>query len=1105
MQLRLTDIPKVLGVTVIYVLLAQIVHLYLMNGTIASVFRPASGLALAALLIGGRRYAWSIFAGSLLNNVMSGFLLGVAVPIALGNTLAAFIGAWLLTRNGRSEPVIDSLRNFLRLILLGGCVAGIIPALAENTALLVSGFISSGEYIYNLLHFWMGYALGVILITPLFLAWWKTRNPHEAPMARIFESILLLGMVFLAGQVIFLGWFYDSIGHVAKAYWTFLFIAWVAVRLGIRVTMVALNIIAVQALLGAYRGIGFFADDIAQSQLVSYWFYTLILSVVGMALATYFTERKLTSEALRTSVLSLQAILDNSPYIAWLKDTKGCYINVNKAYVSYVRLQDAQQVIGKTDFDLWPKELAEQYSLDDAEVMAQRQQKHIEESSLDGNKVHWVETFKTPVIDEEGHVLGTTGFARDITERKLADEALRRSEAQLRTLYDSTSDAVMLLDENGFFYCNRASLAMFGCATPDEFYTRYPADFSPLVQPCGIDSMTLANQNFAMAMEKGRCQFEWVHQRADTGQGFFTDVLLNRMELDGRMVIQATVRDITERRKAEDTLRKLSLAVEQSHSSVIITDLNANIEYVNQAFLSETGYSLGEVVGQNPRLLNSGKNPASAYREMWACLICGEVWKGELVNRRKDGSEYIVSVLISPVRHADGSITHYLGVREDISERKKREAEIVLLNQAYSLLSRANEAIVRTQDRNELFTTICSAAVASEFFRFVWIGMLDEKRSLVIPVAYAGVEEGYRDKLNIRLDDERTEKGPVSSAIRTDTHVICQDIENDPSMAPWRDEALKRGYRASGAFPISEGGIVVGVINIYAAETYFFTPDITQLMLELAADMSFALDVFAEKMRRKQAEDDLKQLNLELESRVQERTHQLEVANNELEAFSYSVSHDLRAPLRSIDGFSQILSKNYHDSLDDTGKSYLERVRRASQRMGHLIDDLLRLSQVTRNSLRREQIDLSAIAEKVVEDLRKMKPTRQVHFVLQQGLSAYADPGLLRVVMDNLLGNAYKFTGKKADAKIEFGMSDSSGENAFFIRDNGAGFNMDYAHKLFGAFQRLHGANEFEGTGIGLATVQRIIHRHHGRVWAEAKEGQGATFYFTLPQRMRET
>jgi signal transduction histidine kinase len=223
-----------------------------------------------------------------------------------------------------------------------------------------------------------------------------------------------------------------------------------------------------------------------------------------------------------------------------------------------------------------------------------------------------------------------------------------------------------------------------------------------------------------------------------------------------------------------------------------------------------------------------------------------------------------------------------------------------------------------------------------------------------------------------------------------------------------------------------------------------------------------------------------------------------EAANHELEAFSYSVAHDLRAPLRSIDGFSAALLEDCGDKLDEQGKVYLDYVRESAQQMAKLIDDLLSLSRVTRAELRRSPIDLAAIARTVLAHLQLNKPDRLVDLVIPEEMPAVGDPDLLRIVLENLLGNAWKFTGKCAQARIEFGPMSQAGSSVYFIRDNGIGFDMAYADKLFGVFQRLHSASEFEGTGIGLSIVQRIIRRHGGRVWAEGEVGRGASFYFTL-------
>jgi PAS domain S-box-containing protein len=248
----------------------------------------------------------------------------------------------------------------------------------------------------------------------------------------------------------------------------------------------------------------------------------------------------------------------------------------------------------------------------------------------------------------------------------------------------------------------------------------------------------------------------------------------------------------------------------------------------------------------------------------------------------------------------------------------------------------------------------------------------------------------------------------------------------------------------------------------------------------------------------RQARREIVRLNAELERRVAERTALLATANQELESFSYSVAHDLRAPLRSIDGFSQAVLEDYGARLDETGRAHLHRVRAGAQRMARLIDDLLGLARLARTELRWTTVDLASLARRIEAELRAAHPTGAVQLDVQDGLRAECDGDLMRIVLQNLLGNAWKFTARSAAPRVAFFATERQGEQVFAVRDNGAGFDMTYADKLFGAFQRLHTADEFEGTGIGLATVQRIIHLHGGRVWAEGAIDRGATFYFTL-------
>ena len=302
--------------------------------------------------------------------------------------------------------------------------------------------------------------------------------------------------------------------------------------------------------------------------------------------------------------------------------------------------------------------------------------------------------------------------------------------------------------------------------------------------------------------------------------------------------------------------------------------------------------------------------------------------------------------------------------------------------------------------------------------------------------------------------------------------------------------------------------MVSGEQGLFPARAVCLRLDGTRMDVEITASpvslggVAAIQVVIADVTERRRAEDEVRRLNTELEERVASRTTQLEATIKELEAFVYSVSHDLRAPLRAIDGFSQMVAEDAGEKLTAGDHEHLQRVRAAAQRMAQLIDQLLGLSRATRSELHIEELDLSALAKAVLADLAEADPERKVIAVVAPGLRATADATLLRAIFANLLGNAWKFTSKHESARIEVGAMDADGERAFYVRDDGAGFDSSCATHLFGAFQRMHAPGLFEGDGIGLATVQRLVSRHDGRVWAEAEVEKGATFYFTLPGHM---
>jgi signal transduction histidine kinase len=361
----------------------------------------------------------------------------------------------------------------------------------------------------------------------------------------------------------------------------------------------------------------------------------------------------------------------------------------------------------------------------------------------------------------------------------------------------------------------------------------------------------------------------------------------------------------------------------------------------------------------------------------------------------------------------------------------------------------------------------------------------------------ASLEGGQRAMLNI-LDDFGVERTLMAGAQRAVLNIL-----EDSVLEKAQAEAAQRSmlnilddFAAEKAQLEAFQGAMVNILDDFSQEK-------DRLEETQRAVLNILDDFESEKFKVESANHQLKQ-QMEERKRVEVQMHtvnaELLTSNKELEAFSYSVSHDLRAPLRGIDGFSLVLLEDYADKLDANGKDYLHRVRTATQRMGTLIDDMLNLARVARTEIRPERFDLGALAHMIASELQKTQPERSVTFRIADGLEAFVDSHLIRIALENLLGNAWKFTSKRATPCIEFGKTTRDGMLAYYVRDDGAGFDPAHASRLFGAFQRLHDKSEFPGTGVGLATVQRVIHRLGGRIWAESSVGTGATFYFTLSE-----
>lgn len=515
--------------------------------------------------------------------------------------------------------------------------------------------------------------------------------------------------------------------------------------------------------------------------------------------------------------------------------------------------------------------------------------------------------------------------------------------------------------------------------------------------------------------------------------------------------------DLTDRKQAETILAQAHAETDQERLrlktvlqalpvGVFIADANGRMIEMNDQVTTiwgEAPYStnIDEYAVYKARWADTGEMITADTWALARALRNGEVSVGEVVHiERFDGKRGTILNSAAPIYDSNGALLGAVVVLMDITERVRIEEALQLSEERFRIALKNSPVTVFNQNCELRYTWIYNSSIGLE-------------NNDVFGKQDIDLMERREDALNVTVLKQ---------------HVLDTGIGAREEISIYNGD--ERHFYDLTIEPLCDAqGQIIGITCA--------SMDITE---------------------RKKAEAEIKSLNVELEQRVLERTAQLAAVNQELEAFSYSVSHDLRTPLRAINGFSQALLEDYGDRLDGDGKYFLDRVRAASERMGQLIDVLLDLSRVTRNPMQLGHVNLSEMAHQIIYSLQEAQPERQISVEIQNGLVVAGDRRLLEVMMQNVLENAWKFTGKVAAPRIEFGVLERQEQPVYFVRDNGAGFDMAYVSKLFGAFQRLHHISEFEGIGIGLATVQRIVHRHGGQVWAESAPNEGATFYFTL-------
>lgn len=539
--------------------------------------------------------------------------------------------------------------------------------------------------------------------------------------------------------------------------------------------------------------------------------------------------------------------------------------------------------------------------------------------------------------------------------------------------------------------------------------------------------------------------------------------------------------------------------INTSEAGIWVVDNNINTTYVNSSMAHMLGYEPHEMQGKHiSHFIDTDQIEINKRNINRRKIGINETHDFKFV--RKDGTHVYVTMETTAI--FDKNIfTGAIACCIDTTKKFQAEIKYIRINRALKATRACMQLVARARSEKFLLDDICNTIVKMGGYQMCWVGyMHDDKEKSVSVEASSGDEYYYLAKINVSWGDNAYGHGPTGTAIRTKKLRISRVISQDSNMVPWKFAVEESRFKSSIALPLIYENTTLGAISIYSDEIDVFDEDEQQLLQEISNELSFGIITIRERAARREAESELRQHKEKLEELVKERTQELEQSNRELESFSYSVSHDLRAPLRHISGYSSILRSDYFDQLDKDAIAMLERIENSAQNMDDLIDHLLNFARLNRYEINFEPVDLGEIAKEIKEQFSERINNRDVNIKIGQSLQANGDKQLLKLVLQNLVDNALKFTTLASSPEIEINVDSSFSPPAFFVRDNGVGFDMRYVSKIFGTFERLHTEKQFSGTGIGLASVKRIIERHGGKVWAEAALNKGTTIYFTLEQ-----